>query len=425
MVPVATGAAVLPDHSIVVRDGLIHAIEARELARHNNPEAVRVDLTGQAVIPGLINAHTHAAMTLLRGFADDLVLTEWLEQRIWPAEAEHVSAEFVADGTSIACAEMLSGGTTAFNDMYFYAASAIQAATDAGIRIGCGLTYLNAPTSYAKTEDEYIDRGLDAVDTWQGTPLVTFAWAPHSTYAASPASWGRLAKLREDHPFPVHVHVQETATEVEHEVEAHGLTPIARIHRAGLLHGPFAGVHAVHLRGGDIPLLVEGNASVVHCPSSNMKLASGMSPVTQLLRADVNVGLGTDGAASNNRLDMWQEMRTAALLAKIQTGDPAALTAEQALTMATIGSARSMGIDEFTGSIEVGKAADLVAVDLSGVASQPVYDPISHLVYVAGRDDVTNVWVAGRRVLDNRKLVFIDIERVKAQAHQWHQRIKA
>jgi 5-methylthioadenosine/S-adenosylhomocysteine deaminase len=423
VVPVAPGPRVLEWHTVVVREDRIHEVLPTSDGRRRYPDATRVDLRGQALIPGLVNAHTHAAMSLLRGLADDMPLMEWLQTRIWPAEARFVSDQFVADGTAVAALEMVLGGITTFNDMYFFPQGAIRSAVATGIRIQSGLTYVATPTPYARSEDEYIERGLDAVAAWQGTPLVSFAWAPHSTYAASTESWDRLPQLLEAHPFPLHTHVQETLDEVDRAVAQDGLTPLARIHRAGLLRSPFAGAHGVHLRDGDLDLLAGSGASIVHCPSSNLKLASGIAPVVAMLTSGVNVAIGTDGAASNNRLDMWQEMRAAALLAKAQTGDAAALSAHQALTMATLGGARALGQEALIGSIEVGKAADLVSVDLSGVAAQPTYHPISHLVYVAGREDVTNVWVAGRPVVVDRRCTTVDTNEVLARCDDWREQI--
>src|SRR5687767_4728292 len=405
VVPVEPAGAVLENHAVAVRDGRIEAVlpSAEAAARFAGYE--RVMLAEHALIPGLVNAHTHAAMSLMRGLADDLPLMRWLEQHIWPAEGKHVSPAMVRDGTLLACAEMLRGGITCFNDMYFFPEASLEAARGAGMRVALGLIVIEFPTPYASDAADYLRKGLALRDREGDDPLVSFCLAPHAPYTVSDASFRQVAKLAAELDLPVHLHLHETEEEVRNSLAEHGVRPIERMRRLGLLGPGLIAVHAVHLEKQEVELLGAHAASVAHCPSSNLKLASGFAPVEALRRAGANVCLGTDGAASNNRLDLMQEMRTAALLAKAVAQDAEALPAHAALRAATLGGAQALGIDTLTGSIEPGKAADLAAVAVRAPELAPCYDPVSHLVYAAGREHVTHVWVAGEpRVLDRRLL---------------------
>jgi 5-methylthioadenosine/S-adenosylhomocysteine deaminase len=392
-------------------------------AAERYPDYARIDLPGHALMPGLVNAHTHAAMALMRGIADDLPLMRWLQEHIWPVEAKHVSPEFVKDGTLLACAEMLRGGVTCFNDMYFFPEAALEAAQQAGMRAALGLIVVEFPSAYASDPQQYLAKGLALRDRWREHPLVSFCLAPHAPYTVSDATFRKVAQLAAELELPVHVHVHETAGEVERSVAEHGARPLERLAGLGLLGPGLIAVHAVHLTPAEIALLARHSASVAHCPSSNLKLASGMAPVAPLLAAGVNVALGTDGAASNNRLDMFEEMRLAALLAKAAAGDAEAMPAHAALRAATLGGAMALGAEARLGSIEAGKAADLVAVALDDVALQPVYDVVSHLVYACGREHVTDVWVGGERVLRDRHLTRVDVADLQGRAALWQTKI--
>jgi 5-methylthioadenosine/S-adenosylhomocysteine deaminase len=385
----------------------------------------RVPLPGRVLIPGLVNAHTHAAMTLMRGLADDLPLMRWLEEHIWPAETRHVSPEFVREGTLLACAEMLRGGVTCFNDMYFFPEAALEAALEAGMRASHGMIVVEFASAYASDPDDYLAKGLALRDRWRDHPLVSFCLAPHAPYTVSDASFRKVASLAAEIDVPVHLHLHETAEELERSVAEHGVRPLERLERLGLVGPGLIAVHAVHLTEGEIALLARNGASVAHCPSSNLKLASGFAPVARMAASGVNVALGTDGAASNNRLDVFAEMRLAALLAKAVAGDAAALPAHQALRAASLGGAIALGLQERIGSIEPGKAADLVAVRLDGPELEPCYDPASHLVYVAGREQVTDVWVAGKRRLEDGSLENMDISRLKGRCKVWQNALRA
>jgi len=415
---------VLSDHALAVRDDKIVAIlPAREAAsRFSTKQYLR--LPEHLLIPGLINLHTHAAMSLMRGMADDLPLMSWLQEHIWPAEAAHVSSEFVHDGTLLACAEMLTGGITCFNDMYFFPEAAAQAATQLGMRAALGVTVLDFPSTYASDADDYLNKGLAIRDRWLNHPLISFCLAPHAPYTVSDDSFARIATLSEQLDLPIHCHIHETVSEIEDSQQRFGCRPLARLHRLGLLGPRLIGVHATHVNAEEIEWLARHNCSVAHCPTSNLKLASGIAPVSAMLAAGINVGLGSDGAASNNRLDLFQEMRQCALLAKFQSGKAGSLPARQALRMATLGAAQALGKEAELGSLQVGKQADFCAIDFSALHLSPCYDPISHLVYAAGREDVTHVWVAGKCCVANKKLEFTPQNDLKNSVSLWQNRLQ-
>jgi 5-methylthioadenosine/S-adenosylhomocysteine deaminase len=334
-----------------------------------------------------------------------------------------VSPEFVHDGTRLAVAEMLKSGTTCFSDMYFFPEETAHAAREAGMRAVIGLIMIDFPTPYAQSADEYFDKGLRLFDTLRHQPLLSAAFAPHAPYSVSDAPFARLRTVNNELNLPMHIHVHETAHEVSESVAKLGKRPIARLQQLELVDARLVAVHMTQLSDDEIALFAAERAHVVHCPESNLKLASGFCPVTKLLAAGVNVALGTDGAASNNDLDMLGELRTAALLAKAVAGDATALPAHQALAMATLHGARALGLDAETGSLMAGKAADLAAIDLGALASQPVYDPVSQIVYTATRDQVTDVWVAGRHLLKDRQLATLDEDAIRRRAQEWRGKI--
>jgi len=424
VVPVEPAGA-LSDHAVVVHGGAILDVLPAGAASARYDARETLTLPGHALIPGLVNLHGHAAMTLLRGFADDLPLMAWLNERIWPAEKRHVSEAFVRDGTLLAAAEMLAGGTTACNDMYFFPEAAGEAFLQAGMRATLGMIALEFPSAYAADADGYLARGLAVRDALKDEALLTFAFAPHAPYTVSDATFARINTLAEQLGVPVHCHIHETTDEIADSLRQHGVRPVERLARLGLLGPNFIGVHAVHLDEAEIDTLAAHGCHVAHCPSANLKLASGFAPVAGMLRAGVNVGLGSDGAASNNRLDLFAEMRLAALLAKGASGDASVLPAAAALRMATLDAARALNLDDRIGSIAAGKRADLVAVDLSAPACQPVFDPVSHLVYVAGREQVTHVWVDGQPKLHQRRLVDLDTDDLAARAAYWRGKLAA
>lgn len=415
---------ILTGHAVAICGDQIVALLPVAEARQRFDASERLYLGDHLLIPGLINLHTHAAMSLLRGFADDLPLMDWLQNHIWPKEAAHVAPNFVHDGTLLACAEMLKGGITCFNDMYFFPQAAAEAALKARMRAVIGITTMEFPNNYATDAEDYLNKGLEARDHFLDTPLLSFALAPHAPYTVSDATFERVATLAEHLNLPIHCHLHETQAEIDDSLTRFGMRPLARIKNLGLLGPNLIAVHGVHLSSEEIALLAEHNCSIAHCPSSNLKLASGISPISAMLSAGINIGLGTDGAASNNRLDLFEEMRIAALLAKGASGDPTVLPAKQALRMATLNAARALGMEKTIGSITAGKQADLCAVSFSEPGLHPCFDPLSHLVYAAGRNDVSHVWVGGHCCVSDKKLLSLSENELKNSARLWQNRLE-
>ncbi len=423
VVPVVPHGLVLEDHAVAISGKRILAVLPTAEARVRFAPAETVSRPDAALIPGLVNAHAHNPMTLLRGIADDLPLKVWLQQHIWPVEAAVMGPDFVADGLTLAIAEMLRGGTTCCNENYFF--PDVQAATYKrhGFRARVGLPVIDFPTAWARSDDEYFDRAGEVHDGWRDDALITTAFAPHAPYTVSDANFERVRMLADQLDVPVHLHLHETAQEVQQSVDEHGQRPLARLDRLGLVNDRLIAVHMTQLTDAEIHLCAERGVSVVHCPESNLKLASGFCPVCALQRAGVTIAIGTDGVASNNDLDMFGETRTAALLAKAVADDAAGFSAHEALRAATLGSATAMGLDEQIGSIEPGKQADLVCIDLSALETQPLHNVVSQLIYATGRHQVSDAWIAGAVKLRQRVLVDIDLDGVLANARQWRERI--
>jgi len=423
IVTVEPAGQTLEDHAIAIREGRIVEVLPHAAAREKYSAGEHIDLPQHALIPGLINLHTHAAMTLMRGLADDLPLMTWLSGHIWPAESKHVSEEFVFDGSLLACAEMLRAGVTCFNDMYFYPEEAARAALKARMRAMLGIIALEFPSAYASNADDYLDKGIAARDRFGGEALLGFTLAPHAPYTVADRTFERIVTLSGELDIPVHMHVHETLDEIAQSEKEHGVRPLARLEKLGMLGPNLVAVHGVHLTAHEVALLAQYGCHVAHCPASNLKLASGFAPVKALLDAGVNVGIGTDGAASNNRLDMLGEMRLAALLAKGVSQDAAAVPAAAALTMATLGAARALGLDGRIGSLAAGKHADITAIELASLETLPCFDVTSHIVYACGRENVTHVWVDGECLLDNRVLTTLDEQEIHAKALLWKTRL--
>ena len=424
IIPVRPANAALAHHTLAVHRGRIVACLPTAAARDRFTANHDLTLRQHALIPGLVNAHTHAAMTLFRGLADDKALMDWLQNHMWPAEQTHVNHAFVRDGARLAIAEMLLGGTTTFNDMYFFPDAVAQVARDIGMRAAVGLIMVDFPSAWAQTPEDYLRLGLELHDQIRDEPLISAAFAPHAPYTVSDEPLQRIRTLADELQLPIHMHVHETAHEVRAAVADHGERPLDRLHRLGLLSPSLLAVHMTQLTPADIDLTANTGAHVIHCPESNLKLASGQCPIHTLRQAGINVALGTDGAASNNDLDMLSETRSAALLAKAAAADPTALPAAAALEMATLGGARALGLDDAIGSLEIGKAADIAAVDLAAPATTPVYDPIAQIVYAAGRDQISHVWVAGVRQVDQGQLTRINLPDALAAANAWAERIR-
>jgi 5-methylthioadenosine/S-adenosylhomocysteine deaminase len=424
VVPVEPPGVILDEHAVAVRQSRIEALLPRADAESRFAAFERIELPEHALIPGLVNAHTHAAMALMRGIADDLPLMRWLEEHIWPVETRHVSPRFVKDGTLLACAEMLRGGVTCFNDMYFFPEAALEAALEAGMRAAIGMIVVEFPSAYAFDPDDYLAKGLALRDRWRDHPLASFCLAPHAPYSVSDASFRKVAKMAGEVYVPVHIHLHETEDEIARSLAGHGARPIERLRRLGLLGPGLIAVHAVHLSDEEIALLAKHRVSVVHCPSSNLKLASGFAPAARLRAAGINLALGSDGAASNNRLDLFEEMRLCALLAKAVARDAQAMPAHEALRAATLGGAAALGLEARIGSIAPGKEADLAAVRLAGPELEPCYDPVSHLVYAAGRQHVSHVWVGGRLLVRDGELQNPAFRGLDTRGKMWQNSLK-
>ncbi len=424
LVPVEPAGVVLKDHGVGIEGGRIVFIGPREEALKHTAIETR-ELPDMLLSPGLINAHGHAAMTLFRGMADDLPLMTWLQDHIWPAEGKWVDEDFVRDGTDLAIAEQLKGGISCFSDMYFYPKTATERVHNSGIRAQIAIPILDFPVPGASSADEALRQAIELFGDLKYHPRIKIAFGPHAPYTVSDENLEKVRVIADELDATIQMHVHETAFEVQQSIEVYGERPVARLARLGLLGPRFQAVHMTQISDEDLSLLVENNASVIHCPESNLKLASGFCPVERLWLAGINVAVGTDGAASNNDLDLLGETRTAALLAKAVANSATALDAHRALRMATLNGARALGLESEIGSIELGKAADLVAFDLSGLAQQPVYDPVSQLIYATGRDCVKHLWVAGKHLLNNGKLTRMDEQQLCATAKAWGERISS
>ncbi len=423
VIPVDPLGVVLQGHSIVVHDGLIAALAPTPEIDSRFKTADRLSLRDHVLLPGFVNLHTHAAMCLMRGLADDLPLMDWLRNHIWPAEMRVVSRDFVYDGTLLACAEMLRGGITCFNDMYFYPDASAEAALHAGMRAAVGMIVIEMPSPYAADARDYLAKGLALRDALRNEPLLSFCIAPHAPYTVSDATLERVATYSAELDLTVHIHLHETRDEITESMKLHGKRPLTRLRELQLLNPSLLAVHAVHLEPTEIAELAAHGCNVAHCPSSNLKLASGIAPVPAMQARGVNVGLGTDGAASNNRLDVVTEMRTAAMLGKGSTGDATAISAHRAIEMATLAGARALGLEDTIGTLTVGKRADMIAIDFSPLELVPCFDAASHVVYAAERGHVSHVWVDGQARVRDHELVAFDAPRARARATYWKNRM--
>ncbi len=424
IVPIEPAGVVLEEHALVVHDGRIVDVLPAGQAQAQYRANETLELGSHAVMPGMVNTHSHAAMALLRGIADDLPLMEWLQNHIWPAEGVHVSPAFCEDGAKLAFAEMIRGGITCVNDMYFFPDATVRAAREAGLRLTVGLIVLDFPTAWAKDADEYLHKGLALYDELRGDPLIRTIFAPHAPYTVSDEPLRKIRQYADELGIGIHMHVHETAAEVDMALQAGGPRPWQRLQDLSLLGPDFIAVHMTQLTDDEITDAARLGVHVAHCPESNLKLASGFCPVHKLRTAGVNVALGTDGAASNNDLDLFGEMRTAALLAKGVSGDARALPAHEALRTATLAGAQALGLDTEIGTLVKGKSADFIAVDLGGLAAQPVYSVLSQLVYASGRDQVTHTYVAGRALLRDGVLTTLNESAILSKATEWRTKIK-
>ncbi len=425
LVPVRPRLQVLEQMAVVVEGELITAVLPRAAALAMYPGAERVELAEHVLVPGFINMHTHSAMSLLRGYADDLNLQVWLNEHIWPIEKAFLGPEFVRDGARLAIAEMLRGGTTLFNDLYFFPEVTASAATEAGMRACIGLPVIDVPTVWAAGEDECLEKGLAVSAEWRDEQLISTAFAPHAPYSVGDKALRKVAKLSAEKDLPVHMHVLESNWEIGESMKRHGKHTLDRLAEIGLLNERLLAVHMTQLNGEDLDALSGTGVNVVHCPESNLKLGNGICPVARLAEHGVNMALGTDGAASNNNLNILAESRTAALLAKGHAADPCVVDAFQALEMLTINAAGALGQAERLGSVEAGKLADLCALRMDALQTTPMFDVVSHLIYAASSQQVSHVWVAGRMLLQDGQFLHLDIDDIIGRARTWAQRIAA
>jgi len=425
VIPVEPENVVYEHYAIAIHEGKILALLPSSEAVSRFSARITHRLSTHLLIPGLINTHTHAAMNLLRGFAEDMPLQDWLNTRIWPAEQAHISREFVADGTKLAIAEMLRSGVTCFNDMYYFPDVEAEVVDQAGIRATIGLIVLEFATAWAQGPKDYLQKARELHTLLNNHPLIRTALAPHAPYTVADETFTQVRNLAEELDMGIHMHIHETLGEVEDALNQYGQRPLARLEKLGLLSPRLMGVHMTQLRDDEIALLAERGVHAIHCPESNLKLASGFCPVPQLLNAGINVALGTDSSASNDDLDLLGEMRTAALLAKGLSQDARSVPAAMALRMATLNGAQALGIEAITGSLVPGKAADITAIEMHDIETQPLYNPLSQVVYSLGRDKVTDVWVAGKHLLKSRTLTSLDIHDIKAKTFLWRDKLVA
>ena len=425
LVPVRPRSQVLDNMAVVIEGELITAVIPRSDALTRYPGATRIELPEHVLLPGFINMHTHSAMTLLRGYADDLNLQVWLNDHIWPVEKSFLSPEFVHDGSSLAIAEMLRGGTTFFNDLYFFPEVTAAVAVEAGMRACIGIPVIDVPTIWAANENEYINKGLEVSASWKNEPLLSTSFAPHAPYSVGDSALVRVAELAGKLDMRVHMHVLESNWEISESLQKHGKTTLERLDDSGLLNERLLAVHMTQLNGTDLEALSRKSVNVIHCPESNLKLGNGICPVARLLEHDINLALGTDGAASNNNLDLLAESRSASLLAKGYAADPCVLDAFQTLEMLTINAAKALGMEDRLGSVEAGKLADLCAIRLDTLQTTPMYDVVSHLIYAASSQQVSHLWVGGRMLMQDKQFLYMDTGDIIDRANFWAKKISA
>ncbi len=412
--------------AVAIDDGLILAIGSAENILAEYSAVKTLDGEHRIVMPGLVNGHSHAAMTLLRGVADDLALMDWLNNYIFPAEVEFVDSEFVRIGTELACWEMIRGGTTTFVDMYYYPDTIAEVIDRCGMRAMISTTVIDQRSPDAENADDSLQKGMGFIERWQGkNSRITPIFGPHANYTLNAEQLQATRKAAMELGAPISIHISESPFEFQYSQDTYGMPSIQMYESIGFFDGPTIAAHVVWPTKEEIPILAERKVGVIHNPTSNMKIASGISPVTEMLAAGVRVGLGTDGAASNNDLDMWEEMRLASLLQKVDRMDPEVMSATTVLTMATRGGATAIGLGEITGSLEVGKRADLIQVAFGDVHHVPTYDVISHLVYVTDEQDVASVVVDGQVLMEDKQILTIETDRVRTEANALAAKIQA
>lgn len=419
VLPIAPENIILEHHAVAINNGKIVDVLPVEQAKQRYEADNIIDRSNHVVMPGFVNTHCHSAMVLVRGLADDLQLMNWLNNHIWPAEGHIVSADMVKDGTRLAMAEMIRGGTTCYNDHYFFPLETAEVTVEAGMRGAIGLQVMNVPNKWAQDEDMYLAKAKAAYVARQENDLISWVVAPHAPYTNSDRSLSMAKSFADEHGLRMHMHLHETQDEVKMDLDKYGKRPIKRLESLGLLDERFLGVHMVHLTDEEIARCADLGVHVAHCPESNLKLAGGEPMIERYMQAGINVSLGTDGAASNNDLDMMGEMRTASMLSKQLRRDPTALPAPEALKLATLNGAKALGLEDQIGSLEVGKQADMIAIDFDHLFTQPVYNPMSHIVYCADRLQVSDVWVSGKALLTGGEFQTLDLAAIREKTDYW------
>jgi 5-methylthioadenosine/S-adenosylhomocysteine deaminase len=416
----------LSDSAVAIDDGRIVAIGSRAEIAQRYRAAETLDGRNRVVMPGMVNGHAHSAMTLMRGLADDLELMDWLRNYIFPTEVRFVDAEFVRIGTTLACWEMIRGGTTTFVDMYYYPDAVAEAVESCGLRAVIATTVIDQKSPDAADASDSLRVSTEFVRRWKGrNNRIIPILSAHSVYTVKPPQLEAVRARARELGVPVSIHLAESRFEIDYSREHYQTTPVDMLEKLGFFHGPTIGAHVIYPTDVEIPILARRKVGAIHCPTSNMKISSGVAPVTTMLAAGVPVGLGTDGAATNNDLDLWEEMRLAAFLQKVSTMDPKVVPARTALTMATVGGAAAIGLGDEIGSLTVGKRADLMQVSLGDLHFTPLYDLISHLVYVADEQDVISVVVDGKVLMREHKVQTVDVDQVRKDAEAIAARIRA
>lgn len=420
----AEDTAFIRDGAIAIARGVIIEVGDGQAVADRHPQAQQLTLPDHVVMPGLVNAHGHAAMTLLRGSSEDAPLQAWLTEHIWPLEAKWVDETFCRDGIRIAMAEMIRAGITCFADMYYFPEIGAEEVKRAGLRAQLAFPVIEFPNAWSRDSEEGFHKGLALYDQYRNDPFVDIAFGPHAVYSVTEPDLDRILMYSEELDANIHIHLHENAAELAENESRYGTSGIRHLHERGLLGPRLQAVHVTQITPEEIELFAESNVQVVHCPTSNAKLASGTSPVTDMRAAGINVCLGTDGAASNNVLDLLAEARLASLLAKLKQADAAALPAPDALSMATLGGAVALGRGRQTGSLEAGKVADLIALDMHAIRHQPLYDPIAQVLHTSSGNSVSHVWVNGECLLDEGVLTRMDEQEILHTARSWQQRIR-
>lgn len=420
----ARSAAGIADGAVAIRGGRIAEVGSGTEITSRYTGTRTIELDNHVLMPGLVNAHGHAAMTLLRGTSEDAPLQAWLTEHIWPLEGMWVDEQFCRDGIRIAMAEMIRAGVTCFADMYFFPEIGAEEARNAGLRAQIAFPVIEFANAWSRSSEEGFHKGLGLYDEYRNDPFIDIAFGPHAVYSVTDSDLEKILMYSEELDANIHIHLHENEAELSENTRRYGKSGIHHLHDRNLLGPRLQAVHVTQITEVETALFAEANVQVVHCPTSNAKLASGICPVTELRASGVNVCLGTDGAASNNVLDLLGEARLASLLAKLDQADAAALPATSALTMATLGGATALGRGEQTGSLTPGKAADLIAVDMSAIRHQPLYDPVAQVLHTSSGNSVSHVWVDGRCLLDDGRLTTLDENELLHTAHHWQEKIR-